>query len=172
LLGLPLVHVRSGRPRGEKLRPAVGWIAVGDLAIGVLVAVGGFAVGGVSIGGCAIGLAALGGAALGAFSFGGLAIGLWAATGGLAIGYLAHGGCALAWHAASGGMATAHDFALGGAAHATHANDAVAKEVIGEMGFFKFAEGFARQPILINLVWLPLIIVLVQAQRARKVLRR
>jgi len=30
LFGLPLVHVRSGRQRGEKLRPAVGWIAIGD----------------------------------------------------------------------------------------------------------------------------------------------
>ena len=171
LLGLPLVHVRTGRPRGEKLRPAVGWIAVGDMAIGVLFAVGGFAIGGVCIGGFSIGLVALGGAALGALSYGGLAVGLWAATGGLAIGYLAHGGCALAWHAASGGMAVAHDFAIGGSTHAAHANDALAKEAIGGIPFFRLAEAFMRQPILINLVWLPLILMLVQARRARRKLR-
>jgi len=166
-LGLPLLHIRTGRRRGEKLRPAVGWIAVGDLSIGVLVSVGGIAVGGISFGGLSLGLAAMGGAAFGALSFGGAAFGLWAATGGLAVGYLAHGGCALAWHAAQGGMAVARDFALGGSAYAAHANDAVARETIGAMPFFRGADAFSRQPLLINLVWLPLLLIYWQARRVR-----
>jgi hypothetical protein len=172
LLGLPLVHVRSGRPRGEKLRPAVGWIAIGDMSIGVLLSIGGFAFGGICFGGVSFGLVTLGGVALGAFAFGGMAVGLWAASGGLAIGYLAHGGCALAWHAAGGGMAVARDFALGGSAYAAHANDALARELIESHGFFRCSDAIMRQPLLINLVWLPLVLVFWQAQRVRRALKR
>lgn len=171
LLGLPLVHVRSGRPYGTKLRPAVGWIAIGDVSIGVLVSIGGFAVGGISIGGFSLGLVALGGVSMGAFAFAGLAFGLWAATGGLAIGYLAHGGCALAWHAAEGGMAAARDFALGDSAYATHANDATARQAIGSLRFFQLANAFLRQPLWFSIVWLPVLLVIWQAKRALRVLR-
>jgi RNA polymerase sigma factor (sigma-70 family) len=171
LLGLPLVHVRSGRPRGEKLRPAVGWIAIGDVSIGVLVSVGGFAVGGISIGGFSLGLVALGGVSVGAFAVAGIALGLFAATGGLAIGYLAHGGCALAWHAAEGGTAVAHDFALGDTAYAVHANDATAREGISSLRFFELARAFMRQPLWYSIVWLPLLLVIWQARRALRMLR-
>ena len=171
LLGLPLVHVRSGRPRGEKVRPTVGWIAIGDVSFGVLLSIGGFAVGGISIGGFSIGLVALGGVSLGALAFAGVAIGLWAATGGLAIGYLAHGGCALAWHAAEGGMAAARDFALGDSAYAAHANDTMAQEAIGSLGFFKQADALLRQPLWFSIVWLPLLLVIWQAKRARRALK-
>lgn len=171
-LGLPLLHVRTGRPRGEKLRPAVGWIAIGDWSIGVLISIGGIAMGGISIGGVSLGVVALGGVSIAALAIGGLTLGLWAATGGLAIGYLAHGGCALAWHAAAGGLAAACDFALGGSAFAAHANDAMAREAIGSLGFFAWADTLMRQPWLMNLVWLPLVLLHVQAKRARRVLQR
>jgi hypothetical protein len=171
LLGLPLVHVRSGRPFGAKLRPAVGWIAVGDVSIGVLVSVGGFAVGGISIGGCSVGLLAMGGVSLGAIALAGLAFGFWGAAGGLAIGYLAHGGCALAWHAAEGSMAAARDFALGDSAYAAHANDAMDRETIGSSRFFHAAETFLRQPLWFSIIWLPLLLVIWQAKRALRVLK-
>jgi len=169
-LGLPLLHVRTGRSYGEKLHPAVGWIAIGDVAIGVLVAVGGFSLGGVSIGGISFGLAALGGVAVGGFALAGLAIGV-CATGGAAIAYLAHGGCAFGWHAAEGGMAAARDFALGDSAWAAHANDALARETIPTMRFFQFANALLRHPIFFGIVWFPLLLVIWQAQRARKVIR-
>jgi RNA polymerase sigma factor (sigma-70 family) len=172
LLGLPLLHIRTGRTRGEKQVPAVGWIAIGDLSIGVLLSIGGIAFGGISIGGCAVGLLSTGGAALGALAFGGMAIGLWAATGGTAMGYLAHGGGALAWHAATGGTAIAHDFALGGVAHAAHANDAFAREAIAAIPFFDHAEALLRQPLWFCVIWLPLTLILWQAMRARKALQR
>ena len=107
---------------------------------------------------------------MGALAFAGLAIGLWAATGGLAIGYLAHGGCALAWHAAEGGMAAARDFALGGSAYAAHANDATAREAIGSIGFFRQMDAPMRQPLWFALMWLPMLLVIWQAQRARRAL--
>lgn len=97
-LGIPLVHVHSGKPKPGKRRcVARGWIAFGDVAIGGL-AVGGVALGGVTFGGCAVGLlAAVGGAALGGVAIGGVAIG-GIATGGLAVGYLALGGIAVGAH--------------------------------------------------------------------------
>ncbi len=169
-LGLPLVHVRSGRPRGERLRPAVGWVAIGDLSIGVLLSFGSVALGGVCCGGVSLGLVSLGGVALGAFAFGGMAVGYWAA-GGLAIGYLAHGGCALALHMAGGGMAVARDFALGGSAVATHANDALARQTIEAHRFFRASDLAMRQPLLVNLVWMPLVLIYWQVQRVRRARR-
>ncbi len=171
LLGLPLVHVRSGRPYGEKLRPAVGWVAIGDVSIGVLVSVGGIAFGGISIGGASVGLVAIGGISLGALAMAGMAFG-YAATGGLAVGYLAHGGCAVAWHAAHGGMAAAYDFALGATAHAPHANDALARQTIDSLGFFHLANAFLRQPLWFSLAWIPLLLIPWQAIRARRALQR
>ncbi|MDR3403306.1 MAG: sigma-70 family RNA polymerase sigma factor [Chthoniobacter sp.] len=178
LLGLPLVHIRTGRRYGEKLCPAIGWIAIGDVAIGVLIAIGGLSVGGISIGGASIGLMAIGGASLGVFAFAGIALGLWGATGGLVIAYLAHGACALGWHAAEGGMAVARDFALGESAyathatHATHANDDTARHAIAAIPFFAYANTILRYPILFSVAWLPLVLTIWQAQRARRVLRK
>ena len=166
-LGLPLVHVRTGRPCGEPLQPAVGWIAIGDMSIGVIVSIGGIAFGGISIGGLSAGVLSFGGLTLGALACGGLAVGLWMATGGMAIGYLAEGGAAIAWHAAEGGMAVAHDFALGGSASALHANDAAAREALASMPFFRHADALMRRPVLMNLVWLPMILIFWQARRAR-----
>lgn len=170
-LGLPLVHVRTGRPSGEPLRPAMGWIAIGDLSIGVI-SIGGVALGGISIGGLSVGLLSVGGLTLGVLACGGLALGLWMATGGMAVGYLAEGGCAAAWHAAQGGMAVAHDFAIGGVASAAHANDAAAREALASMPFFRHADALMRQPVLMNLVWLPMVLIVWQARRARAARRR
>jgi len=165
-LGLPLVHVRTGRPQGEPLRPAVGWIAIGDLSIGVI-SIGGVSLGGISIGGLSVGLFSLGGLTLGVLACGGLAVGLWMAMGGVAVGYLADGGVAAAWHAAQGGMAAAQHFALGGAAFAEHANDAAAREALASMPFFRHADALMRRPVLMNLVWLPMLLIVWQARRAR-----
>ena len=127
LLGLPLVHCRAGRTPGQKVQPAVGWIACGDIAYGILFANGGFAVGGISIGGGSVGLISFGGFSVGLLAFGGVALG-GVAMGGAAIGVLASGGIAIAWHAAIGGLAGAHELAAGGAALGNHVNDAVTRE--------------------------------------------
>lgn len=126
-LGLPLVHCRFGKGPGEKLRPAVGWIACGEIAYGILFASGGFSVGGISMGGAGVGIIAFGGFGLGLLAFGGFALG-GVALGGAAVGMIASGGFALGWHAAQGGAAVAHEFAIGGAAFARNANDTVARE--------------------------------------------
>jgi RNA polymerase sigma factor (sigma-70 family) len=130
LFGLPLVHWRSfGKVRrpGEKVQPAVGWIACGERAYGILYASGGIAVGGISTGGLSIGLLSFGGLSIGLLAFGGFAIGA-VALGGGAIGWVASGGMALGWHAAMGGMVAAHELACGGAALGNHVNDSVARE--------------------------------------------
>lgn len=126
-LGLPLIHWRVGKRPGEKLRPAVGWIALGEIAYGILYASGGVAVGGIAMGGASVGILSFGGFGVGLVAFGGMALG-GIAFGGAAIGMIASGGIALGWHAAMGGMALAHGLALGGAAVAPHANDDLARE--------------------------------------------
>jgi hypothetical protein len=117
-LGLPLVHLATGRMENGRYRRGIarGWVAVGDIAFGGLVAVGGVAVGTISIGGLA----------LGGLTLAGLSLGL-AAVGGLAAGFVALGGAAFGWAAATGGLAVAREFALGGAAMGAHANDAAAR---------------------------------------------
>ncbi len=118
-LGLPLVHIASGRIANGVYRRgiATGWVAVGDIAIGVFVSCGAIAVGGISIGGASLGL----------LSIGGLAVGL-IALGGLSVGLLALGGAAFAWYAALGGLAVAHHYALGGAAFGEHIASPLAPE--------------------------------------------
>ena len=128
-LGVPMLHVVSGKMVDGKMVIARGWIAIGDQAHGILFAAGGIAVGAISCGGVSFGLISLGGISIGALSLGGLAIGI-DALGGCAIGYIAAGGGAFAWHAAYGGLAIAHDFALGGQAMAAHANDAIARNYL------------------------------------------
>jgi RNA polymerase sigma factor (sigma-70 family) len=127
LLGLPLMHCLWGRMTGQKLQPAIGWIACGEKAYGILFANGAFAIGGISMGGASVGIFSFGGFSLGLLAFGGMALG-GVALGGAAIGLIASGGLAVGWHAALGGFAAAHELALGGGALANHANDAVARE--------------------------------------------
>jgi len=142
-----------------KPKVARGWIALGDRAQGLLfacgnIAIGGIAIGGlsagvISFGGLAMGLICIGGGAIGGLALGGLAIGpiAWGgvgfgglAFGGLAVGWLACGGGAFAWRAAQGGLACAHDFATGGKAMATHANDDAARSFIANNQFFQAAQ--------------------------------
>jgi RNA polymerase sigma factor (sigma-70 family) len=151
LLGLPLVHWKSFskvRRPGEKIQPAVGWIACGERAYGILYASGGIAIGGISTGGLSIGLLAFGGCGIGLLSFGGLAIGMIALGGG-AIGYIASGGMALGWHAAMGGMVAAHELACGGAALGNHVNDIVARGFFQSHRWLDFTQAGPR-----NLFWL------------------
>lgn len=155
LLGLPLVHVNFGSPSASLDRlvkrercVARGWIAIGDRAYGLL-AVGNVAVGGIALGGISFGIVALGGLGIGVIGVGGFGAGLFAAgggavgllaTGGLAVGWLALGGAAFAWKAAKGGFALAHEFAIGGAAVAPHANDAAARSYVESSSFFTTVE--------------------------------
>jgi Sigma-70 region 2 len=151
LFGLPLVHWRGFcrvRKPGEKVQPAIGWIAGGERAFGILYASGGIAVGGISTGGVSIGLLSFGGASIGLLAFGGLAVGA-VALGGGAIGWIASGGMTLGWHAAMGGIVAAHDLALGGAALANHANDAVALDFLARHPWLDFRQAAPR-----NLFWM------------------
>ena len=115
------------RKPGEKITPAIGWIACGERAYGIIYASGGVAVGGIATGGLSIGLLSFGGLIIGLLAFGGFALGALALGGG-AIGWVASGGMALGWHAAMGGMVAAHELACGGVALGNHVNDAVARE--------------------------------------------
>lgn len=151
LFGLPLVHWRSFgtmRKPGEKVRPAIGWIACGERAYGILYASGGIAVGGISTGGVSIGLLAFGGVSVGLLALGGFAIGA-VALGGGAIGWVASGGMALGWHAAMGGMVAAHELACGGAALGNHVNDAVARGFFQQHRWLDFTQAGPR-----NMFWL------------------
>ncbi len=151
LFGLPLVHWQaSGKVRkpGEKIPPAIGWIASGERAYGIIYASGGMAVGGISTGALSIGLLSFGGLSIGLLAFGGFAIG-GVALGGGAIGWVASGGMALGWHAAMGGMVAAHDIASGGAALGNHVNDAVAGEFFLRHRWLDFTQAGPR-----NLFWL------------------
>jgi RNA polymerase sigma factor (sigma-70 family) len=150
LFGLPLVHWRSfGKVRkpGEKVQPAIGWIACGERAYGILYASGGIAVGGISTGALSIGLLSFGGFSIGLLAFGGLAVGA-VALGGGAIGWVASGGMALGWHAAMGGMVAAHELACGGAALGNHVNDSVAREFFLRHRWLDFTQAGPR-----NLFW-------------------
>jgi RNA polymerase sigma factor (sigma-70 family) len=151
LFGLPLVHWRSCGPvrrPGEKIQPAIGWIACGEKAYGILYASGGIAVGGISTGGLSIGLLSFGGLSIGLLALGGLAAGA-VALGGGAIGLVASGGMALGWHAAMGCMVAAHELACGGAALGNHVNDSVAREFLLRHRWLDFRQAGPR-----NLFWM------------------
>lgn len=151
LLGLPLVHWRgfgNVRRPGEKVQPAVGWIAIGEKAYGILYASGGIAVGGIATGGLSIGLLSFGGCSIGLLALGGFALGALALGGG-AVGLVASGGMALGWHAALGGMAGAHEIACGEAALAKHINDGVARAFFQAHRWMDFTQAGPR-----NLFWL------------------
>lgn len=160
-LGLPLLHVVSGKMVDGKVVPAKGWIAIGDQAHGILFAAGGIAVGAISCGGVSFGLISLGGISIGALSLGGFALGIYALGGG-AIGYIAAGGAALALHAGVGGLAIARDFALGGMAIAAHTNDAAARDFFAHGGIVQSLFRFLMKPwaelcvllwVLVTLLW-------------------
>lgn len=184
LFGLPLLDVNVSDP-GPQPGAAVarGWVAVGDDARGVLLAVGGkamgfLAVGGrtlgvLSFGGVAAGVVAVGGVALGVLSFGGLAVGAWA-LGGLGVGWEACGGGAVGWHAAFGGAAVAHDYAVGGAAFARHANDQAAKAVLldhplaAAMQWYVANQAWGTAVIVLLSVVMPGVILSLMYRRDRK----
>ena len=151
LFGLPLVHWRSFnrvRRPGEKIQPAIGWIACGERAYGILYASGGVAVGAIATGALSVGILSFGGISIGLLAFGGFSIGA-VALGGGAIGLIATGGMALGWHAAMGGMAAAHELACGGMARGNHVNDAVARDFFLNHRWLDFTQAGSR-----NLFWL------------------
>lgn len=149
-LGLPLIHVATGRLVDGSYRRGIakGWVAIGDMACGALFSAGGVSVGGVSVGGLAIGILPLGGLALGL-----------AAIGGLAVGAFAVGGAAFAWFGAFGGLAVAHDYASGGASVARHANDVIAADYFAVHRFFRGAAWLMNYSIA--LVFIPVVVALV-----------
>lgn len=159
LFGLPLVNVRFDCSLEGNSSPVRGWIAIGNYAQGVLFACGGVAIGGLAIGGIAIGPIAIGAMAVGAIALAGLALG-GAAIGGLAIGIVAAGGTVVGWVAANGGLSVAYHYAVGGVAHAAHANDAVARDFIATSQFFRLASAASQH--VFQLVWIPFVIVALQ----------
>ncbi len=129
-LGIPLVHIAIGRaPGSQKVRGiAKGWIAIGDIAFGAA-AFGGVAIGGLSLGGLSLGALAIGGAAVGVWSIGGVALALFAV-----------GGAAFGLIAASGGLAIAIEYAIGGLAVASHANDETARDYFASGDLFRYTD--------------------------------
>ena len=166
-LGLPLIHVLLDSPPGANQRVAKGWIAVGDIAIGVLFAAGGWAVGLFSLGGFALGIVPIGGVAVGLLALGGIGLAIWS-VGGVGVGYLSVGGFALGWKGAFGGLAVAREVAVGGAAYAEHANDAVAKTFLANDLFLSHAMDGLSGAWWMNLVWLPFLLVIWKSMRLRK----
>lgn len=168
LLGLPLVHMRFGRKRGEAIRPVKAWFAAGDLAIGVIGAFGACTIAPISLGGCAFGLVSLGGMAVGVLCWGGLGLGVWA-IGGCALGWQAYGGCAVGWEAVQGGMVAARHHALGAVAVAQHVNDAVARAVMNQSAFFQLTRRAMKYAIFLNFVWfLPLVLLVRKGRQMRR----
>lgn len=168
LLGLPLIHMRFGRKRGEPVRAVKAWFAAGDFAIGVIGAFGAMTIAPISIGGCAVGLLSLGGLAAGVACWGGIGFGVWV-IGGCALGWAAFGGCAVGWHAAEGGLAVARDFALGSSAVADHANDAAARAAMKQDTFFQIARAAMNYAIWVNVIWfLPLLLMWRKARRLKR----
>jgi len=153
LFGLPLVHIRIGDRFDLLRKPVAAWIAVANYAFGGLFAFGGVAVAPFSVGGLTIGLVPFGGLALGIMPLGGMALGVLA-FGGIAVGWQAVGFCAVAWKAAVGAVAVAHDFALGGIAHAAQANNDLAEQFIKPNLFFRFVQTLNRHWVWMNFLWI------------------
>ena len=152
LLGLPFIHIRVSGGLTVPVTPVKAWIASGDYAVGLLFALGNLAIAPVSIGGLAIGLLSFGGCAVGLLSLGGFSLGVWS-FGALTFGWQVYGACAIAWNAASGGVAVAHDFALGGIAHALQANNHAAWSFLQSNLFFRHARLPLRYLAWLNLLW-------------------
>jgi len=172
LFGLPLLHVRLGG-RFEVMRgPVKAWIAIGSShAIGVIFASGRIAVAPISFGGVAIGLLPFGAIALGMFPIGAICLGVWA-YGALAFGWQIFCGCGAAWNAAVGGIVAAHDFAIGGIAHAAQANTETASQFFQQNLFFRVSRIAANHSFLLMLVWvIPVTLkarVVARARRSRE----
>jgi len=160
LLGLPLIHVSTAKMKNGHTRRGVakGWIAIGDISFGIILSVGAAAFGGIALGGVGIGL----------LSFAGLAIGVFA-VGGAAIGVLAAGGAVIAWHAAHGGFAMANEYALGGKAIASQANNLIAEEYFKNSIFFSSAKVIGEHSRwFILLAFLPVIQALIHKRKHRE----
>jgi RNA polymerase sigma factor (sigma-70 family) len=153
LLGLPLVHVRVGDRFDFLRKPVKAWIAAGHYSVGGLFAMGGVAVAPFSVGALAIGLVPFGGFSLGVMPIGAMALGIWA-FGGMAIGWQASGFGALAWNTAGGNFTAAHDFAVGNFAHATNANNDVARQFIVASPFFNCIRVIRQYWVWLNLLWI------------------
>jgi RNA polymerase sigma factor (sigma-70 family) len=167
LLGLPLLHVRIG-DRFDTMRPPVkAWIAIGSsYAVGVIFAAGGIAVAPICFGGIGIGIVSYAGIALGIGASGPIALGIWA-YGALAIGWQICCGCGIAWNAATGGVAIAHDFALGGIAHAVQANTDIARQFFQQAPFFRFAQWVSHYNLW--MIWIvPVVLQSWIVRRARR----
>jgi RNA polymerase sigma factor (sigma-70 family) len=158
LFGLPLVHICIGDRFNILKKPVTAWIAVGNFTAGGLFAFGGIAVAPFSIGLCAVGLLPFGAIAFGLLTLGGFGAGVWT-FGALAIGWQAFGCCAVGWNVAVGGVALAHDFALGGIAHAAQANNAIAREFVGTNLFFHYARNLGHYCVWLNLLWVVPVVV-------------
>ena len=59
------------------------------------------------------------------------------------------------------------NLALGATAQAAHANDAVARQAIAAIPFFRYADAALRHPYWILAVWIPLLLIPFQTMRAR-----
>lgn len=168
LLGLPLIHLRFGRKRGESVRAVKAWFAVGDFAIGVVGAFGAMAIAPFSLGAFSVGLLSVGGLAAGVACWGGIGVGVWA-IGGCALGWTAYGGCVVGWEAAQGVLVTARHLALGTVAVAQHANDAVARAAMNQNPFFQFTRQVMRYAALLNLTWfVPMLLLWWKARQMKR----
>ena len=168
LCGLPLVHIRLGQRFDHLTRPVRAWIAVADYAVGGLFAFGGVAIAPLSIGGVAVGFLPFGGLVAGIFAVGAVGFGAWS-FGGVVAGWQAVGCLAIAWHAAAGNFALAHDFAVGGFAHAAQANNELARQFIESNLFFRWVQVIHSHWFVFNLIWIaPLIVQWQMIARARR----
>jgi len=173
LLGLPLIHLRTGGWQNGKVpQPVKAWVAISDgFAFGLVFAYGSVAVAPVSIGACAVGLLAYGAMAVGGLAVGGFAFGLWA-FGAFGFGWQASAGCAVAWNFASGGQyAIAHQYALGPLARAAQVNTEGVRQLWKSNLFLKTC--WKLVPYFFWLMWLwsvPLMISMIARWRdiARK----
>jgi len=82
-------------------------------------------------------------------------------------GVVAVGGMAMAWIGAEGGLAAAREFAVGGQTLAPHANDAVARQFFAHHRWMDLTRAGTRTWFT-ALCWLPLVLVIWQARRVRK----
>jgi RNA polymerase sigma factor (sigma-70 family) len=138
-LGLPLIHVRLGSTWASQGDAVKAWIAIADdLAVGGLFAFGGTAIAPICFGGFALGGLVFGGFGAGILCYAGFGIGGWV-VGGMVSGIMAVGGCVFGLKAAMGGIAIAQQFAVGGVALATHANDSLADAFMKGSFFFQNA---------------------------------
>lgn len=167
-LGLPLIHLRFGRKRGESVRPVKAWFAVGDFAVGVIGAFGAMAIAPFSLGAFSVGLFAVGGMATGLVCWGGISFGVWA-IGGCALGWTAYGGCSVGWESAQGVLVAARHFALGTVAVAQHANDAAARAAMNQNPFFQFTRQVMKYSALLNLTWfVPMLLLWGKARQIKR----